>query len=728
MKSLRYSLISLVITFAALEAEACSVSWYTPTGYFMYRIYDKYDASLKELKEGHTAQSLINCKEWQELTSNSIPPDDIYKAVYKMPLNEFEAVYDNPNVTYENKFIEWITKKDTEILDFLYLAKTNEYIRLKCSSRWYYPSMRIGSRMNLEEVVERALSSKSERLRDRYLLQAVRALFTLSRFNECIDIWEKEAAHLPEDNLMRSMIQPYIAGAEFRTGHTEKAMEQFAQLGDVQSMLFCSGRADEKLSTVDALELVCRYAPESKYIVKALQFHIGELEPDGDFYYPCETGFTAEEKRLTTLCLAMAHDSRITNPAMWYYTAAFLCDRNDETQKADSLLRLAEKSKSSAYIDGSIKVFRMYLDAKLKPYDSAYENQLFKQLQWLDSMICNNIDEEVRETTASGYKLSVGISYYYWNDMLRRILLAEVCPRMIEAGKTTRAMQLANMAANRLLEVVDRKYSDYYKGDNVYTINAYRYSADKYNAHDYSNHFFEMIDSLGLNAAIGYVDNVKNPKTDFDRFLNERGYTGNDYLNEILGTQCLRNMRYADAVKYLGSVGYSYRHHHNLELNYDPFAIEKIYKKNNGDFKYEFAREMHSLEQEIEHTTEPNRKALLMIKYAIGIRNSFSHCWALTQYYWGTSFYGQTCEKRNWENDMYTTNAISKAKAMIDLACTMFTDDELAAEVQYSFCNFRTVANKYGDTPKGQLVRGQCDNLYNHHAESYKPISYRWWR
>ena len=77
---------------------------------------------------------------------------------------------------------------------------------------------------------------------------------------------------------------------------------------------------------------------------------------------------------------------------------------------------------------------------------------------------------------------------------------------------------------------------------------------------------------------------------------------------------------------------------------------------------------------------------------------------------------------------MYTTNAISKAKTMIDLACTMFTDEELAAEVQYSFYNFRTVANKYGNTPKGQLVKGECDNLYDHHAESFKPISYRWWR
>lgn len=50
--------------------------------------------------------------------------------------------------------------KDTAILDFLLLAKTNEYIRLKRNSRWYYPSMKIGARMTLEEIADSAISIK----------------------------------------------------------------------------------------------------------------------------------------------------------------------------------------------------------------------------------------------------------------------------------------------------------------------------------------------------------------------------------------------------------------------------------------------------------------------------------------------------------------------------------------------------------------------------------------
>lgn len=720
MKYLKYFLFNVALSLVAKEAMACWHPWYTPGGYYIYRVCDP---ELQFLPDEHYPNAWRNCKEWQNLTSSSISLEEINEVVYKMELEDFEAVCKNRGIAYENRFIDWMCKKDTAILNFLHLAKTNEYIRVKRNSRWYYPSMKIGAEMTIEEVVQKALCAKDDRLRDRYLLQAVRALFSMSKFEECIELWENEVSHLPEDNLMRQMIQPYIAGAEFHTNNTEKAMKYFAQLGDVQSMLFCAGRAGERLSTVDAIKLVCEYAPESHYIPQTLQSYIRKLSPDGEFYYTYEMGnrHRAEILELSTLCLEMAQNDRSTNPAMWYYTAAFLADLNNETAKAIKLLKQAENSKSSSFIDESIKVFRIHLDAKMLAYDAVYEERLFKQLKWLDTKICDNMTEDVCKETACGYKLFNCESYYYWNDMMRRILLADVCPRMIASGKTTRALQLANMADNRLLNLVN-KYEIYdWREDKVthyYSMTGYRYS-NNFNLHDYSNHFFEMIDSLGVETAIKYVQRVKKPESEFDRFLNSRGYTGEDYLNDILGTQCLRNMRYREAVEYLGTVSEAYKNHHNLCMIYDPFSIEQKRINLKTDFRYEFAREMYSLEQAIGLTTEPNRKALLMVNYAIGIKNSFDRCWPLTQYYRGTSFWGQACEKRDWERDKYTTMARVKVKELIKSACRMFTDDEIAAETNYILCNFRIVAEKYPDTEKGILVKGKCDNLYDYHAESY---------
>jgi hypothetical protein len=53
---------------------------------------------------------------------------------------------------------------------------------------------------------------------------------------------------------------------------------------------------------------------------------------------------------------------------------------------------------------------------------------------------------------------------------------------------------------------------------------------------------------------------------------------------------------------------------------------------------------------------------------------------------------------------------------MIASASSMATDDEVAAEIQYQLCNFKTVAEKYPNTHKGELVRGKCDKLYDYHA------------
>ena len=153
MKLVSFFLVSLFSFVIVNEAFACSHTCCAPHEYYMYRVHQgtidkQWDT--EDVNPGSTQ----NGKEWQELTSRSIPAEDIYHVVYKMTLEEFETVYYNRAVEYKNKFAEWITKKDTTILDYLLLAKTNEYIRLKRNSRWYYPSMKIGARMTIEEIAE----------------------------------------------------------------------------------------------------------------------------------------------------------------------------------------------------------------------------------------------------------------------------------------------------------------------------------------------------------------------------------------------------------------------------------------------------------------------------------------------------------------------------------------------------------------------------------------------
>lgn len=723
MKSLKYTLaISLLAAlWPAVPALGCWGPWYLPKGYYMYRVVDNTENESAVFSQ-FNLNAVSNCREWQRYSSSDIPLTDIYQVVYKMSLEEFEAFH-NESWGYggNNAFLKWLSHGRWDEMNFLLFAKITEDVRGRQNSHWYYPSMRTGAKMSLEEIVDQALNYRGP-LRDRYLLQAVRAMFSLRRYTDCIALWDKEASLLPKECIIRQLILPYIAGAEYRMKNYDKAVSYFYEAGDFVSMIACSD-VNPPASTVEAIERIYQQEPNCSHFPEMLQRLVHTAEPDGEFYWKeLDKDLVKDEHRqLIRLAVRIAQEGKAHNTAMWYYTAAFIEDLDGHPVEASKLLAKAEQSHGTEFIKESVKVMRIYLDAKLMPYNQGYENLLFKQLQWLDQKIADNITPKVRERTSEYYDLACNISYYYWNDMMRRIILAEVCPRMIVSGKTIRALQLANMADNRLLGLVDCK--TYHKKTHVKgrvewvetTSSMSEFRRDKNRrSPDYSNYFFEMIDSVGIDKVIAYRNRIERPVDTFDRFLNGRGYVDMEYINDIVGTQCLRTMRYGDAVTYLGHIGRSFEGHLNTEIYWDPFSYERRDIKDKSDFKYRFAREMCMLEQEMNKTTDPDRKAEAMIRYATGMRNSFDRCWPLTQYYRGTSYFGQVQEKRDWENEPEAIRAKKRSTELFKTACALFTNRELAAETLYEFNQYRTVAEKYPETEIGQYVCGHCDNLYDY--------------
>lgn len=723
MKSLKYTLaVSLLAAlWPAIPVLGCWGPWYMPKGYYMYRVVDNTENESAVFSQ-FNLNAVSNCREWQRYSSSDIPLTDIYQVVYKMSLEEFEAFH-NESWGYEgnNAFLKWLSHGRWDEMNFLLFAKITEDVRGRQNSRWYYPSMRTGAKMSLEEIVDQALNYRGP-LRDRYLLQAVRAMFSLRRYTDCIALWDKEASLLPKECIIRQLILPYIAGAEYRMKNYDKAVSYFYEAGDFVSMIACSD-VNPPASTVEAIERIYQQEPNCSHFPEMLQRLVHTAEPDGEFYWEeLDKDLVKDEHRqLIRLAVRIAQESKAHNTAMWYYTAAFIEDLDGHPVEASKLLAKAEQSHGTEFIKESVKVMRIYLDAKLMPYNQGYENLLFKQLQWLDQKIADNITPKVRERTSEYYDLACNISYYYWNDMMRRIILAEVCPRMIVSGKTIRALQLANMADNRLLGLVDCK--TYHKKTHVKgrvewvetTSSMSEFRRDKNRrSPDYSNYFFEMIDSVGIDKVIAYRNRIERPVDTFDRFLNGRGYVDMEYINDIVGTQCLRTMRYGDAVTYLGHIGRSFEGHLNTEIYWDPFSYERRDIKDKSDFKYRFACEMCMLEQEMNKTTDPDRKAEAMIRYATGMRNSFDRCWPLTQYYRGTSYFGQVQEKRDWENEPEAIRAKKRSTELFKTACALFTNRELAAETLYEFNQYRTVAEKYPETEIGQYVCGHCDNLYDY--------------
>ena len=694
---MRYLLaISLVVM--PLVANACWHPWTLYNSTSLFRL-DNNKSANNNIKE-------TNCQHWQSLTHRDIPLDDIEYVVYTMPVAEYEAFYAMAVYYEDNAFAQWIKRNDPEIMDFLLLAKRNEQMRFQYSSKWYYPTMKVGGPVSLEEIVDMSLGNASVRLRDRYLLQAVRALTTLKRYDECLKLWNEEISLLPEDNFMRRLCYEYIAGAYYHTGDVERAMLMFASYGDTGSMYYIAKQQDMDLTTVD----IIRYSYLSGAPLSKFSSDIRKMIVDAEtFPVVYEFGdkpvVTDDLVAIRDLATEAGANLNCADRAQWLYIAAYIYTQQGNYTQAKAMLSRAEKAPASDYMKESIEVLNIYLDALISTYNSAYEERLFEQIKWLDMMAG-------RDLKGYDYDCSSWHDYSrnYWYSSLTRILSYTVANRYLEMGNPARALQLMNFTdylpykyITNISYYINGAYSYWWTASDI---EEYRKERGTFNDIDYSTYFFNIINKQTPDAAIAYVERALNPISEFDHYLNEVGYTSSDFLYDIVGTLCLRHMRYQEAERYFSLVSFDYQYMLNVMLKRDPFDALCLAGDRISDFRYKFAATMASLERGLEATTDQNRRAQLLLKFGIGMGNSATVCWQLTHY--------SDSYEDSWKNDDVTRALQTKAILSINEALLMFTSAELKAEALYALGRYRTVAYEYSYTEKAEYVRRHCDNYVDY--------------
>ena len=696
---MRY-LLAISLMVVPLVADACWHPWTLYNSTSLFRLDNNKSVS-KNIKE-------TNCRHWQSLTHRDIPLEDIEYVVYTMPLAEYEAFYAMAVYYEDNAFAQWIKRNDPEIMDFLLLAKRNEHMRFQYSSKWYYPTMKVGGPVSLEEIVEQSLGSQSVRLRDRYLLQAVRALTTLKRYDECLEMWDREISLLPKDNFMRRLCYEYIAGAYYHTGDVERAMLMFASYGDTGSMYYIAKQQDMDLTTVD----IIRYSYLSGAPLSKFSRDIRKMIVDAEtFPVVYEFGdkpvVTDEILAIRDLAIEAGGNPNCADRAQWLYIAAYIYMQQGNYTQAKAMLSRAEKAPASDYMKESIKVLSIYLDALTATYNAAYEERLFEQIKWFEERVRLDFNSDDYD-----YCMWHDFSENYWYSSMTRILSYTVAPRYLEMGNPARALQLMNFAdylpykyVTSIDYYVDNDYGYWWTSSNI---EEYRRERGTFNRIDYSTWFFNTINKQTPDAAIAYVERALNPISEFDRYLNDVGYTSPDFLYDIVGTLCLRHMRYQEAERYFSLVSLDYQYMLNVMLKRDPFDALCPEGDRILDFRYRFATTMASLERGIEATTDINRRASLLVKYGIGMGNSVTTCWPLT-------YYGSSCND-DWRGDSVALALHNRAIISINEALSAFTDDELKAEALYTLGRHYTVVSSYGYTKKAEFVRRHCDNIYD-----YKP-------
>lgn len=687
-----------------------------------------------------------NCLLWQSITSMSIPVRDIEKVVYKARLSDLKDL-SNGKLS-DNKFAKWLSApENNEDLEYIRSAKEIEEIREYMNDPWYYAYDGDDEHARLAELKKHCEAYNGKRHAARYTLQLVRLNFAVGEFADCINLWEDKVCNMPQ-TIVTDMIASYVGGAYSRTGNRDKAIELFTKSQDIGSLINLKAwegteqRSKYTDSRIKELEYIFNRFPNSPLLSVKLQEYVRKKESNASvsvWFYCDEDSLRAKKEAQFYNELIQFARNAIASPkcnqkGMWNYALGYMYYIDGDLDKASSYLYRAEQSQATPFMKESIKAFRFLMNAHYASNTKSYLNKLLADLTWLDEHMSNDVNLSAKDDWRYSQKLNWRVSY--WPDVARKVLLGVICPKMLHAGNSTLALQLANYASNRIHQLVplyEAYHSGYYDPDDKesYTVilpfDEYRQNWYDFNPFDYSNQFFDMINDVSASQAAKYADRIAQPINQLDRFLNEKGYIDTDYIFDIVGTLYLRDMDYEKAFQWLSKVSKGYQGRTNIAkegyFRLDPFRYQfdkKNYIADSSDYKLNFTQEMLRLEKIVNSDSDQNRKANAKIRFAIGLRNSFGKCWYLTDYSyelvsdvrdWGRF---SSTDREGFKGDAYAQKAYKRVDMLIKQALSEFTDPEQAAQAQLEMMNFATLMKKYPETKAAKSIRSRCDNYYDY--------------
>lgn len=760
----RFTTVSILL-FCALRAVACGPGPnIRPDDCDLYRILPYY----AELREPDDGRIEANCRAWMKAVKG-VPYEAVRQAIYDFTLADWLRVQQGD--ARGNAFCRrLIAKHDSAAVQLLVWSKFYEQWSEQMRSPWYYGCGMDDCELDIDSVCIAAQNQRG-RYADRYLLLAMKCLYRSGRSEECIALWSKRKAAFNNSHL-REQAEGYLAACLNRTGHRQEAIRIYARLGDAASLQLL---LDDR---VEVFEQMLRNKPNSPFFPIALQrvLFVTENYVSGDEFTRYELD-SLQLRRLAALAQQAGHSPRVRNQAMWLYTAACLLDHLGERRKA---LALVENLKSKDdFLNTSIRVLRLHLHAQLDNLDADFDRRLMTELKWLDRRMQTewkalDASERFRLSHVDGFGYDYDIfRTVYANDALRRIVLSRggLADRMARSGRTVRALQLANMADNRFIQVshnpvvaacragqgdtlyglnlndVPTYNSLCYYGQTVYVSDttpfhdiwkrndwqiAYEIPFNNFfNSHDFSNGLFTRADRMKADAIARYWQRVEHPCDNTDRWLNERGYTDKDYWCDIIGTHFLREMRFGEASKWLARVDKGYHRRLNTKdwMVYNPYKYEEcaIPTKDREGYKQRFATTMCQQEAILRDNKNPDDRADAMLNISIGIRNAFSYrCWPLVAYGYYSFDWMPLDEDIDYSDPLaddyyqpswladdavrpYVQKALERAAALRKEAFATYVTPERKAKSLRRVYEFTYLMEHYANTPTGQDIARHCD-------------------
>ena len=690
-------IISLILSLSAYQARAC---------YFFYECIPTPDFfRIREPKKLSQFEREENLKLWQSLTSTRIPLQDIEQVVYKDSKDKFFGHTGWENKPSTNQMYAYINNsRDSEVEDFISTAKRIEEKWAKMKSPWYFPSRR-DYRDELDDFkyeIELCKDYKGSRLKDRYALQIVRALFASRQYEDCIEYFDSVFPQFPDNNLMKRMAQRYVAGCWSRLGDDSERVDSiFAMAGDVWSL------KDSK-----PIEFMLRYNPNAPQIMEYIRSKYNTPGYLGD---------------VVPVAKAALNDKRVVNKGDWAYLLAYYY--NEFFNDAATARKYVSKALQEKFSTPELHDLARAYSIKIKANTGDFSN-LLSDLKWLKTK-CDVLNPDGRE----------------WVRRTDNIIYENCIPQLWSKKVYATAILLASYAnlgtGVTLQEVNDNQWYS----RRVQSIAEMRASEKDFNRYDYGSLSFQLMETL-TSSQLATVYGQMMQDTPLYNFLRKDIRNDRDYYYELIGTLALREENYELAVNYLSKVSNKYLRTTNIYkegyLNRDPFkgfptewkdfAGESFKREwaskdmQEGDepaeaAKLKFARLMLKYKNLMHRGKTADERAWARMMYAIGRENATDRCWALNYYsngvFCANQFYPSLMD---WEDDFskdkygflvsnwYSKNDSKNMKKEIAAAVSLMENPEIKARAEYLLGNIVTVVKKYPETSVADFVKTSCDS------------------
>lgn len=683
MKSIQYFrptvsfLLLIVATFCAKGCGPFPPIIPTPPFFSFYR-------SPKLLSDYDKEENL---KLWQRLLGRDDLLSDIEKVVYRDSYTTFCKNLENGvagnDVYRQLSGLEW----NSDIVDFLKVAKSIEEAREATNNPWYYPRDRnsTDTPIDIKKILTLYRRNAHTRLADRYALQAVRVLFTNQQYDQCIEFADTAFAHYPSNNLMRRMANRYVAGCWSRIGDMAKADSLFASIGDIWS-----------LSVTDKIGYMITHNPDAPLLMEYIQSNARD---------------TAFIRNAGAQATGLLRRNAVTYRGDWEFLRAYdLWEYGHNLRQARQAIRRAlANSFSSGEIADRARAYRMLLDGAAT--DRA---NLLADLSWAEGMINNEEGMGAQEWC----RRVRNIIYTQWvpnlwkqKDYATAILLCSYADRLqpsddnrVYSDQGTLSFQMMGSLTSAQLESAYRQVQSN-KPLYRYLRRVARTDADYYN---------ELIGTLALreeryDRAIRFLSKV-SPEYQKSITICSEGYLARDPFKPYPTRWTTVTWPDGDSFEYERSV--SERGKSVVMIN----------------AKLAFARKMLEYQKSMKHGRTTDERGWARLMYAIGLKNSQEECWALTQYWKQYTPWIFDPILQYWEEDYAKDNfgflydydrtvGHKRTEARYDreiaAAKRMMTRPETLARMEYLFGNIKTVIRRYPDTPTAAAIRTSCDNWHN---------------